>query len=212
MELTIAVIAKECVPGRVKTRLTPPLSPAQSAALAQTSLSQTLDRVRSLPASRRLLVMDGTPLPSDALGFEVHPQVGGGLDERLAAICTLTAGPLLIVGMDTPQLSAGLLAPVLKPFRGAWLGPASDGGFWALALARPDGALIRGVEMSTSHTGADLAAMIAGAGIDLGFLPELTDVDDAAAALDAARECPGSPFAAHVAAIEDFLLEPAMAS
>ena len=53
-DFSIAVIAKECVPGKVKTRLCPPLTPKQAAELAQTSLSQTLRAVRQVPASRRL--------------------------------------------------------------------------------------------------------------------------------------------------------------
>ena len=73
MDLTVAVIAKECVPGRVKTRLSPPLTPEQAAALAQLSLSRTLYSVRSLPARRRLLVMDGAPTARDATKFTVLP-------------------------------------------------------------------------------------------------------------------------------------------
>ena len=42
----IAVVAKQCVPGRVKTRLTPPLSPERAAAVAQASLDMVLDAVR----------------------------------------------------------------------------------------------------------------------------------------------------------------------
>jgi glycosyltransferase A (GT-A) superfamily protein (DUF2064 family) len=87
MDLTVAVIAKECVPGRVKTRLSPPLAPQTAAALAQLSLSRTLDSVRNLSARDRLLVMDGTPTARNAAGFTVLPQASGGLDERLAAIC-----------------------------------------------------------------------------------------------------------------------------
>lgn len=201
MNLTIAVIAKECIPGKAKTRLTPPLTPAQAAALAQTSLSQTLETVRTFPAARRLLVFDGTPLRRDAAGFEVVAQSAGRLDERLAAICSLVAGPLLILGMDTPQLSreplAGLLADwsVPTPRHDAWIGPASDGGFWALGLYRPDGGLVRGVEMSTPHTGAHQLARLASAGRAVGRLPMLTDVDHFVDALAAARDCPGTPFA-----------------
>ncbi|WP_427016084.1 TIGR04282 family arsenosugar biosynthesis glycosyltransferase [Pseudarthrobacter sp. P1] len=207
MNLTIAVIAKECLPGRVKTRLTPPLTPAQAACLAQTSLSQTLDTVRALPASRHLLVFDGAPHDGDAAGFEVWAQAGGGLDERLAAICALADGPLLIVGMDTPQLSRDQLAPLLadwslpSPRCGAWLGPASDGGFWALGLHRPDGWLVRGVEMSTARTGADQLARLHGAGLAVGLLPTLRDVDHFADALAAATRCPGTPFARAVQAL-----------
>lgn len=203
MNLTIAVIAKECSPGKVKTRLTPPLTPEQAAALAQTSLSQTLETVRSLPAARRLLVFDGRPGEGDAAGFEVVAQGAGGLDERLAAICSLTAGPLLILGMDTPQLCRDQLAPLLSdwaapapvPRRSAWLGPASDGGFWALGLYRPDGGLLRGVEMSTPDTGAQQLDRLAGSGLDVGLLPVLRDVDYFADAVAAARECGGTPFA-----------------
>ncbi|WP_026556576.1 TIGR04282 family arsenosugar biosynthesis glycosyltransferase [Arthrobacter sp. 35W] len=207
MNLTIAVIAKECLPGRAKTRLTPPLTPAQAADLAQTSLSQTLGTVRSLPAARRLLVFDGVPHSRDAAGFEVVAQSAGGLDERLAAICPLVDGPLLILGMDTPQLSPGLLAPLLAdwsspgPRHGAWLGPASDGGFWALALHSPDGRLVRGVEMSTPRTGGDQFLRLSAAGLSVGLLPILTDVDHFADALAAARECTGTPFARAVDAL-----------
>lgn len=203
MNLTIAVIAKECIPGTVKTRLTPPLTPEQAAALAQASLSQTLDTVRSLPAARRLLVFEGTPVNRDAAGFEVLAQSAGGLDERLAAICSLVTGPLLILGMDTPQLCRDQLVPLLAdwstpapvPRRDAWLGPASDGGFWALGLHRPDGGLVRGVEMSTPQTGAHQFARLADTGLDVGLLPVLRDVDHFADALAAARTCSGTPFA-----------------
>lgn len=205
-DLTVAVIAKECLPGKVKTRLSPPLTPAGAAQLAQTSLSRTLDTIRGLPAAHRLLVMDGTPASADADQFDVVPQSAGGLDERLAAICDAVSGPLLIVGMDTPQLSrrhlAGLLADwdADRPVHDAWLGPASDGGFWALAMLRPDGNLIRGVPMSTEGTGdAQLARLVAG-GLGVGQLPRLRDMDHFSDALAIAAEMPGTAFAAAVTA------------
>ncbi|MDJ0355242.1 DUF2064 domain-containing protein [Paenarthrobacter sp. PH39-S1] len=206
MKLTVAVIAKACFPGKVKTRLTPPLAAGQAAVLAQISLSQTLHTVRGVPAGRRLLVMDGTPLSHDAAGFDVVAQGSGGLDERLAAICDMADGPLLILGMDTPQLTLALLAPLLedwsrpRPHHHAWLGPANDGGFWALALYVPVGNLIRGVQMSTRHTGRDQLARLRHAGLDVGQLCALSDVDTFPAALEAAADCPGTPFAAAVLA------------
>ncbi len=201
MDLTVAVIAKECLPGRVKTRLSPPLTPERAAVLAQLSLSRTLDTVRLLPARNRLLVMDGTPTPADAEGFTVVPQAAGGLDERLAAICDAVTGPLLIVGMDTPQFSRDHIAPLLRdwfsdtPRKGAWLGPATDGGYWALALRRPDGSLIRGVPMSTDTTGTEQLARLAAAGLSIGMLPELRDMDHFSDALHIAAEIPGTDFA-----------------
>ena len=204
-ELTVAVIAKECLPGKAKTRLTPPLRPAQAAALVQSSLSQTLDTVRFLLAGRRLLVFQGTARESDAAGFELVPQAAGGLDERLAAICTASAGPLLILGMDTPQFAAADLQSMFddwsaeQPGHDAWLGLADDGGFWALALAEPDPELIRGVPMSTGFTGQAQRDRLTGAGLAVGLLPQLRDVDYFEDAQHVARLCPDSRFAAHVA-------------
>lgn len=201
MDLTVAVIAKECLPGRVKTRLSPPLTPEQAAALAQLSLSRTLETVRLLPVLNRLLVLEGTPSAADAENFTVVPQASGRLDERLAAICDAATGPLLIVGMDTPQFSADDVAPLLQDWstpsalHEAWMGPATDGGFWALALRHPVGELIRGVPMSTERTGASQFARLSAAGLSVGILPELRDMDNFSDALEIAAAIPGSGFA-----------------
>lgn len=201
VDLTVAIIAKECLPGRVKTRMSPPLSPEWAAALAQLSLSRTLDTVRLLPVRNRVLVMDGTPAAADAAGFTVVPQTTGGLDERLAAICDAATGPLLIIGMDTPQFSADHVAPLLHdwsvgaPGHDAWIGPATDGGFWALALRRPDGALIRGVPMSTHTTGSRQLARLLAQGLRVGTLNELADMDHFRDALNIASAIPGTTFA-----------------
>ncbi len=206
VDLTVAVVAKECLPGRVKTRLTPPLAPATAAALAQLSLTRTLETVRALPVRHRLLVMDGTPASRDAAQFVVVPQAPGRLDERLAAICDAVPGPLLIIGMDTPQASSHHLAGLFEdwsaaaPRCGAWLGPASDGGFWALALHRPDGALLRGIPMSTGATGRAQLARLAAAGLDIGMLPELRDMDRFSDAVQIAAAIPATDFARAVAA------------
>src|SRR4029453_10639579 len=82
---TLIVIAKAPVPGRVKTRLCPPCTPAQAAALAEASLRDTLAAAARCGASRRVVALDGAPgswLPD---GFEVIPQRGSGLAERLSA-------------------------------------------------------------------------------------------------------------------------------
>ncbi len=209
INLTIAVIAKECLPGKVKTRLCPPLTPDQAAAVARSSLSQTLESVRGFRSSERLLVLDGSPQAQDSTGFRVVPQADGGLDQRLAAICDAVAGPLLIVGMDTPQLAPIHLQQLLDdwsaaaPLHDAWLGLASDGGFWALAMREPRGDLIRGVPMSTSGTGAVQLARLTGAGLNVGLLPVLDDVDTFADAVLVGAQTAGTAFAAVVGSVAD---------
>ncbi|MFD8078441.1 DUF2064 domain-containing protein [Streptomyces sp. NPDC059718] len=196
---TLLVIAKEPVPGRVKTRLTPPYTPLEAATLAEAALADTLHTVLKAPARRRVLVLDGAPGPWLPPGFDVVRQETGGLDERIAAaFARCDRGPALLVGMDTPQLTVEHLTEAGRDGHDAWFGPAEDGGFWALGLAEPRraAALVRGVPMSTEHTGATQRRRLVEAGLSVGDLPVLRDVDTAADAAAVAACCPpGSRFA-----------------
>ncbi|MFJ3385994.1 MULTISPECIES: DUF2064 domain-containing protein [unclassified Curtobacterium] len=199
--LTVVVIAKECLPGKVKTRLTPAITPEAAAQVAAGSLDDTLRTVAALPVARRVLFFDGAVTPGAAVDFEVLHQPGGGLDERLGHLFDTMTGPTLLVGMDTPQLSAADLTPVLRePDRDAWFGPAEDGGFWALYLREPDGAHLRGVPMSQDDTGAVQLARLVDAGLDVGTLVTLLDVDTVPDARRVAELVPDSSFAAALAA------------
>ena len=81
------MIAKAPVPGRVKTRLSPPCTPEQAAALARAALRDTFAAAsRARHAGRRVAVLDGEPGPWVPRDFEVIPQRGarerGGLVRR----------------------------------------------------------------------------------------------------------------------------------
>jgi glycosyltransferase A (GT-A) superfamily protein (DUF2064 family) len=149
----LLVIAKQPVPGRVKTRLVPPCTHEQAAALAEAALADTLHTAAMVPARRRVLVLDGEPGPWLPPGFDIVPQCGGPLDERLAAAFAAVSGPALLIGMDTPQVTPGLLTVDWQD-ADAVFGPAADGGFWALGLRVPDPALLRDVD-----TAADAVAV-----------------------------------------------------
>jgi glycosyltransferase A (GT-A) superfamily protein (DUF2064 family) len=194
----IIVIAKETIPGRVKTRLHPPFSLEQAAELAAASLSDTLRAVSTLGASERILYVDGTVLPAGSEGYRVIPQTSGTLDERLAAVFDRMIGPALLVGMDTPQLSHRHLAHVFENWPSdidAWFGPAEDGGFWALGLREPNGDLIRGVPMSQDDTGVRQRERLDAAGLRVALLPTLTDVDTIDSAAQVAAIAPETEFA-----------------
>jgi len=194
---TLILIAKETIPGKVKTRLHPPLSLEQAAILAAASISDTLAAVEPLNASRRILLFDGVKPPIGSADFDLIPQVEGDLDERLAAIFDEVTGPTVLIGMDTPQLTLPDLAPAF-PWPDdvdAFFGPASDGGFWALGLAEPTGDLIRGVPMSRDDTGRIQLQRLFDAQLRVKLLPTLTDVDTIDDARVAAAIAPNSLFA-----------------
>ncbi|HST42105.1 MAG TPA: TIGR04282 family arsenosugar biosynthesis glycosyltransferase [Conexibacter sp.] len=205
----LAVIAKAPVAGRSKTRLCPPCTPAQAARLAAASLQDTLAAVASARVDRRLLVLDD---PSGAFrapsGFELLRQRGDGLAERLASAFADAGGPTLLIGMDTPQVTPALLEhglALLHPRR-AVLGPAPDGGYWAIGLAAPDARVFAGVPMSSDETCAVQRRRLAACGLAVDELPPLRDVDRIDDARAAAVAAPGGRFAAM---LRGLALEPA---
>ena len=200
MSAALAVIAKAPVPGRVKTRLCPPCTPAEAAALAAAALRDTLDAVRATAAARHVLVLDGSAGPW-AAGIEVVPQRGAGLAARLAHAFADIGGPALVIGMDTPQVTPALLADGLAALRRrpAVLGPADDGGYWAIGLRRPDARVFAGIPMSRATTGARQHARLRALGLAVERLPSLRDVDDIHDALAVAALAPTGRFAAALA-------------
>ena len=230
---TLVVIAKACVPGRVKTRLHPALTLEGAARVAAASLADTLDALGATgpgagspgaSVGRRVLFFDGgaADVPQEAAGYDVVPQVPGPLDARIGWLLDHVDGPLLLVGMDTPQVTTDRLAPALAGLadsgdgRDAWLGPAVDGGYWALGLGagvrrsghlsarrragrtRPApwgagrrGDLVRGVPMSRDDTGARQRERLERAGLRVRLLDELVDVDTVEDLRTVVRAAPG---------------------
>jgi rSAM/selenodomain-associated transferase 1 len=196
---TIAVIAKAPVPGRVKTRLCPPCTPPEAARLAEASLRDVVAAMLATPADRRAVVLDGRRPAWLPRQLDVVPQRGDGLDERLAhAFADL--GRALVVSMDTPQVRpADLLAGLRALARhDAVLGPAADGGYWAIGLRRPDPRALVGVPMGLRNTLAAQRRRLDALGLRRAELRELRDVDVWADAVAAAAEAPRSRFAAGV--------------
>lgn len=202
MSVQLLVLAKQPRAGHVKTRLCPPFTPQGAADVATAALEDTLDVVRAVPVARRVLVLDGD---YPAAGFELQPQRGGPMPERLAAAfadCDPEL-PALLIGMDTPQLSVELLTAAVAALQQhpSVLGLAPDGGWWALGLQRPDGSLLADVATSRDDTGRNQLARLRAAGLSPHLLPALRDVDTAADARAVAALVPQGRFAAAVGAV-----------
>ena len=204
MKVRVIVLAKAPVPGRVKTRLCPPYTPGSAARLAAAALHDTIATVGATPVADRVLAVDGVhPVPA---GWRVQPQRGAGLGERIAdafARPGIAAAATLLIGMDTPQVTAaGLMSAIrLLGSSDAVLGPAADGGWWALGLRDPrQAAVLRNIPTSTASTGTRTLAALRSRGLRVAELPMLRDVDTAADVAEVAALCAyGSRFAAAVA-------------
>lgn len=190
----LLVVAKAPVPGHAKTRLAPTFGPVGAARLAGAALLDTLDVARAVDADADVVValagdvgasVDPAALTAALARCRVLPQRGGSLGERLAHahVDAARRRPCLQVGMDTPHMSVAVLGDALERLSaearpGALLGPALDGGWWALGVAHGgDAACLRGVVMSTDRTCADTASALRRAGTAVRPLPAVRDVD-----------------------------------
>ena len=203
---TVVVLAKAPVAGRVKTRLTPPLTPQAAANVAAAALADTLDTISMIPAQRRVLAFDGDAAPWRPRGWDMIAQPTGGLDVRIAAaLADAGNGSVVLVGMDTPQLRADQLTAFDPEQFGACLAPSEDGGYWAIGLRDPRDAhaVVSGVPMSTRHTGAMQLMRLRQVGLRVQLLDRLADVDTIGTARHVAAVVPESRFARALADVDD---------
>jgi len=197
-QTTVVVLAKDPVPGRVKTRLQTRFSPAEAARLARAAIDDTFAAVRAAGPAHVIAAWDGTGTDAVPADVEVLAQVDGGVDRRIEAALAHAfvgaAGPVLLVGMDTPQLTTTDL-DIDWTSTDAVLGRTPDGGYWVIGLRScvPGGVL--GVPMSTDHTGADQLDRLRSLGLRVALLGDLDDVDTPADAALVAQRSPQLLFA-----------------
>ena len=215
--VALIVLAKAPVPGQVKTRLKAELSARDASEVATAALLSTMEQAQRLARTDRrirlVLALSGSlaravhpaPLLTAIAGprrWRMVQQRGSGLAERIVAahLDAGFGGPTLQIGMDTPQITAELLADavdrLLAPGVDAVLGPATDGGWWALGLRDPGQATaIAAVPMSTASTGTLTCKALTDRGLRVSNLPELRDVDTVADLFAVADAMPCSAFA-----------------
>ena len=154
--------------------------------------------------SRATVVLDGEVGSWLRSGVHVIPQRTGPFADRLEgaiedAFAAFPA-PILLVGMDTPQMAPGHLTTaaetLLKGDTDTILGRADDGGFWIIGIRQPVAGLCNGVPMSTATTGTRQLAQLSALGLRCIEVNPMRDVDVMEDALAVAAAAPRSRFAA----------------
>ncbi len=174
----IVVFTRYPTPGRAKTRLIPALGASGAADLHRRLTELTLDAVRASDLKFEFHVTGASRIAFEAWLGDVHlvDQGEGDLGARLAA-----AGPpypTIFIGADAPDLTGALLrtAAAALGTHDAVIGPAEDGGYWLLGLARAQD-LFTDMPWSTETICAETLRRLASVGIIPFLLPTLADCD-----------------------------------
>jgi rSAM/selenodomain-associated transferase 1 len=199
----IVLMAKSPSPGCVKTRMCPPLEPAQAAAVAEALLLDTADAARATGAAVWCAVAGERGRVAALLGpdIELIPQRGRDLGERLAAAqadaFASGAHRVLLLGADCPTADSDYLRTAFARLEsaGVVVGPAHDGGYVLLAASAPTPGLFDQIEMGTETVLRQTLAAAADMDIPVHLLPLRHDLDavtDLTAAF-ASGELEGAP-------------------
>lgn len=188
MRAAIGLVAKAPVPGQVKTRLCPPLTPAEAAAVAAALLADTVDSAVSTGAEVWCVATGDRRRFAGLLppGLPLLHQVGDGLGARLAnalaALCATGAERVLLVGADCPTVDGAYLDQALAALddTDVVVGPAADGGYTLLGARAPHPELFAGVPMGTSGVLAATLDRARGAGLRARVLEVRHDIDTVA--------------------------------
>jgi len=187
MARTTTLFSKRPVSGAVKTRLVPPLTGGQAAALAQALLDDAvaaLGEDASLNTGIAVAPAEAAPwFGARYPGLAIEPQVGAGLAARLAnwfeAHCRADA-TTVVIGSDCPLVDADVARAAhaaLDAGADAVFVPDSGGGYCLVGLRRSVPALFRDVVMSTDSMLAATLEVAEAAGLEVTLLPELYDID-----------------------------------
>lgn len=177
-------------PGLAKTRLIPSLGPEGASGLQRELTRRLLARARRLALARPLEIevrhADGGPEEVEAWlgeGPTYAPQGGEDLGERLAEAIdgafAQGAQRVVAVGADVPDLDEAVLSHALDALvhTPLVLGPATDGGYYLVGLARPEPGLFRGVAWGGPLVLDQTLERAAGLGLKPVLLPRLADLD-----------------------------------
>lgn len=189
MALAVLIFAKYPDPGRVNTRLVPPLTHEQAAWLHRAALAATCELARTLPSARLVLVLT----PDDALDRLVAElptpvdaawgQGGGSLGRRLARGTNRAleggAEGVVLLGADSPTIPETYLREAIDAMatHDVVMGPSHDGGYYLLGLTGGHPALFDDIDWGTDRVAAQTRARAVDAGLRMHELAPWHDID-----------------------------------
>ncbi len=190
----LAVMAKAPRAGKVKTRLAPPLTLEQSAALNVCFLRDTAKNIAEVVAEGGAAgLVCYTPVGDEAAfdgllpqGFELIAQRGDGFGDRLLCaaedILACGYGAVCLIDSDSPTLPGTALreavAALAMPGDRVVLGGSDDGGYYLVGLKAAHRGVFERVAWSTGSVYAETVERVSEAGLELVELPIWYDVDD----------------------------------
>jgi uncharacterized protein len=188
--IAVAIMAKAPLPGQVKTRLCPPLSPDEAAGLYRCFLLDKIQQVRALERAQPVIAYApedaGQIFGAMAPDLELLPQRGANLGVRLTGILErlLEAGHdgAVAIDSDTPTLPVRLLQQAVDrladdPALDVVLGPTEDGGYYLIGLKAPQPVLFTDMPWSTADVLPETVRRAEGRRLRLAQLPPWYDVD-----------------------------------
>jgi rSAM/selenodomain-associated transferase 1 len=184
MRPVIIVFAKAPTPGRVKTRLIPPLDAEGAAALHSAFVLDTIESLQSLTPIADLelhtdtetAAWEGVPVPRRVqhegyLGLKMLKALGAALERGHPRA--------FIFGSDSPNLPIGHVRALLDLDADLVFGPADDGGYYAIGARRVRPEIFAGVRWSTPYALGDTIRSAEACGLTTVNGPGWFDIDDA---------------------------------
>jgi hypothetical protein len=202
----LVIFAKAPIPGEVKTRLCPPLTPDEAATLHGSFVLDMLERTKvavaklQLPFHRFLACAPSSALAffkimEERQGIRLLDQVGEDLGERMHRTCVdlFAKGyeQVIIVGTDIPTLPLSVYQEAFAMLgrSNVVLGPALDGGYYLIGLSQPAEKLFAGVPWSTDRVLAVTQQQAKTLGLSVGLTTAWRDVDTIADLQALITEC-----------------------
>jgi hypothetical protein len=184
MSVAVVLFAKAPVPGRAKTRLTPPLSAEQAADFHRACVCDAWESIGTTSASRYLYTdVPWTGSPEPAPPEQIRFQRGNDLGERMLncflELYTQNIDKALIIGSDSPSLPAAYRSEAVEALAGSddVIGPSEDGGFYLIGCRQPHPRMFAGVPWSSPQTSARTEDRLRSLGRSIHKLPPWYDVD-----------------------------------